>query len=120
MEEKRQTRQYTREYKAEAVKLARDIGVSKAAVELGVPTGTLAGWQSEANKGRLDTGAGTQTPSSGLTQAARIQELEAEIKRISKENRRLNELNEFLEEASAFFAASRQKSKQKSGSNSSR
>lgn len=33
---KRITKQYTNEYKAEAVKLTRKIGITKAAIELGV------------------------------------------------------------------------------------
>ena len=36
--------------------------------------------------------------------------LRKRIKALEKENRRLSEMNEFLEDAAAFFAASRQKS----------
>ena len=35
------TRQYDKAYKVEAVKLAKEIGQAKAAVELGVPKNTL-------------------------------------------------------------------------------
>ena len=38
------------------------------------------------------------------------QQLKKQIKALEKENRRLSEMNEFLEDAAAFFAASRQKS----------
>ena len=38
------------------------------------------------------------------------QQLKKQIKALEKENRRLIEMNEFLEDAAAFFAASRQKS----------
>lgn len=53
-------RQYDNDFKVQAVKLAKEIGTEKAAME--------------------------------------------------KEIKRLNEMNEFLEDAAAFFAASRQKS----------
>lgn len=111
---KRFTKQYTKDYKTEAVKLVREIGNTKAAIEIGVPKSTLSQWVKQAEIGAMDTGAGTQTPGSAMTQAAEIQMLKAEIKRIEKENARLKEVNEFLEEASAFFAASRQKLAKKS------
>lgn len=114
---KRETRTYSKEYKVEAVKLARQIGVKKAASELGVPHGTVSSWMNESRKGNIDTGAGTQTPANGLTQAAEIQQLRAELKAQNKEIKRLREENAFLEEASAFFAASRQKFAKKSDSN---
>jgi len=114
----KQTRTYPAEYKAEAVKLARETSVKTASDELGVPYGTLNGWVIAAKNGKIDTGQGSQTPETAMTQAARIQQLEAEIKLIKKENSRLNELNEFLEEAASFFAASRQKSTKKNGLNS--
>ena len=71
----------------------------------------------DARKGAIDTGVGTQTPQSGLTQAAEIQQLRAELKAQAREIKRLREENAFLEEASAFFAASRQKLAKKSDSN---
>lgn len=39
---KRITKQYTKEYKTEAVKLVRGIGTTKAVMELGVPKSTLS------------------------------------------------------------------------------
>lgn len=106
---KRETRQYTKEYKVEAIKLAQTIGSSRAARELGVPLSTMNQWRQGAQEGRIDTGQGTQTPETGLSQAAEIQKLRAENKALAKRNRQLEEENAFLEEASAFFAASRQK-----------
>jgi len=116
-EKKRATRMYSKEYKVEAVKLARAIGTKKAAAELGIPTGTVSSWMNEARKGAIDTGLGTQSPESGLTQAAEIQRLKEENKVLGRENKRLREENAFLEEASAFFAASRQRLAKKSDSN---
>lgn len=103
-------RSYSAEYKAGAVKLAREIGKSKAGSELGVPYGTLSGWMDAAEHGDVDTGKGTQTPQTALTQAAEIQLLKAELKKKEKEVKQLKQDNDFLEKAAAFFAASRQKS----------
>jgi len=114
---KRTTRTYSKEYKVEAVKLASEIGAKQAALELGIPQGTVSGWMNDARKGAIDTGPGTQTPESGLTQAAEIQRLKEELKTQLRENKRLREENAFLEEACAFFAASRQRLAKKSDSN---
>ncbi len=46
-----------------------------------------------------------------MTLAQENQQLRVAIKKLEKEIRELRETNEFLEEASAFFAASRQKLK---------
>jgi transposase len=112
--EKRTTRQYTKDYKTESVKLVKEIGITKAATELGVPKTTLFQWVKHAEMGDLDTGAGTQTPGSAMTQAMEIQKLRADIKALVKDNARLKKENDFLEEASAFFAASRQRLAKKS------
>jgi transposase len=114
---KREARNYSKEYKVEAVKLGKEVGAKKAALELGIPYGTVSGWLHDARKGVIDTGVGTQTPQSGLTQASEIQRLRDEIRAQNKEIKRLREENAFLEEASAFFAASRQKYAKKSDSN---
>jgi len=112
---KREQRKYTEEYKIEAIKLARQLKDNKkAAMELGLPESTLNTWVKKAKHGEIDTGKATQTPDTAITQAAEIQKLKAEIKKIEKENAELREINEFLEEASAFFAASRQKLAKKS------
>ena len=58
-------RNYAKEYKEQAVKLAKEIGVEKAARELGVPKGTLYGWMKAVREGRLDAGPGSRTPQRG-------------------------------------------------------
>ena len=93
------TKTYTPEYKAEAVKLAREIGNKKAADELGIPSGTLGGWTHAAKYGGIDTGKGTQTPKTALTQAEEIKKLKEALKSAEKENALLKKTNEFLEEA---------------------
>ena len=47
-------KKYEKEYKVEAVKLARESGKKKASEELGVPIRTLYGWVTQAADGSLD------------------------------------------------------------------
>ncbi len=111
MSEKGKTqRKYEKEYKVQAVKLAKEIGTEKAASELGVPKGTLSGWLKAVREGRLDAGPGTHTPESAMSLAEEVSALRKQVKTLERENRQLKEENEFLAEASAFFAASRRKS----------
>ena len=102
-------RAYEAEYKKEAVKLAKEVGARKASESLKIPYGTLYDWIKKERKGALETGK-ARTPAEALSLAEKIQKLRLENKEQAKEIKRLTELNEFLEEASAFFAARRQKS----------
>ena len=103
-------RNYEKEYKVQAVKLAKEIGTEKAAKELGVPKGTLSGWLKAAREGRLDAGPGSHTPATAMSLAEEMAALRKQVKELEKANRRLKEENDFLAEASAFFAASRRRS----------
>lgn len=106
----RNQRNYDKEYKIQAVKLAQEIGGAKAAKELGVPEGTIHTWLKRARDGGIDIGEGAHTPESAMSLAEEITLLRKKVKEQDKEIKRLRETNEFLEEASAFFAASRLKS----------
>ena len=101
-------KKYDHEYKVQAAKLAKEIGSGKAAKELGISPNTIYGWMSDHRAGRLDIGA--RTPENAMTLADEVTALRKQVKDQAKEIRRLKEENEFLEEASAFFAASRRKS----------
>ena len=103
-------RKYDKEYKIQAVKLAKEIGGAKAAKELGIPEGTIHTWLKRVREGSLDIGPGSHTPESAMSLAEELAQLRKRVKDLEKDNRRLKEENEFLEEASAFFAASRRKS----------
>lgn len=105
-----ENRQYDQEYKVQAVKLAKEIGQSKAAKELGIPKNTLYTWMRQNRLGNLYLGAGTQTPERALTLNEGLIKLRQRVQEQDKEIKRLKEENEFLEEASAIFAASRRKS----------
>ena len=106
----RTQRNYEKEYKEQAVKLAKEIGTDKAAGELGVPKGTLSGWLKAVREGRLEAGPGSHTPASAMSLAEEMAALRKQVKAQEREIRRLKEENEFLAEASAFFAASRRRS----------
>ncbi len=100
-------RKYDMEYKIQAVKLAKEISGAKAAAELWIPENTLYAWTKAAREGRLDIGSGSHTPQTAMNLAEELAALRRQVKEQEKEIRRLKEENEFLEEASAFFAASR-------------
>jgi transposase len=93
-------RRYEGTFRQEAVKLALEIGASKAARELNIPNGTLDTWLQKAKEGTLTGGA--TTPKRALS-------LAEENKRLTQENRELRRTNEILSKAAAFFAQSRKK-----------
>ena len=101
---------YDLEYKIQAVKLANEIGQAKAAAELGIPKSTVYTWIRMVRLGRLDLSEGMHTPKSAMTLNEELIQLRQQVRMQKKEIRRLKKENDFLEEASAFFAASRLRS----------
>ena len=91
--EKRPRRSFSNEFKAEAVGLVRDAGLSVAQVarDLDLTESALRGWVKQA---KIDDGI---TP--GLTTDER-----AELARLRAENRVLREERDILKRATAFFA----------------
>ena len=67
-------------------------------------------WLKAVRTGQLDIGEGSHTPESAMSLAEELTMLRKRVNDQDKEIRRLKEENDFLEEASAFFAASRRKS----------
>lgn len=105
-------RQYDHEYKMQAIKLAKELGdCAKAATELGISKNTLYGWMKAVREGRLSIGENEQSTfsQSEITLNEELVQLRKQVKAQEKEIKRLKMENEFLEEASAFFAASRLK-----------
>ena len=94
---------YDNEFKAQAVKLAQEIGGHKAAQELGIPKGTMYTWIKAFKEGRLSANEAVHTPKNALSLNDELIELRKRVKEQDKEIRRLKEENEFLEQASAFF-----------------
>ena len=103
-------RTYDHEFKVQAVKLAQEMGTAAAARELGVSRNTIYTWVSRVKTGDLDVGEGAHSPSEALTLNEELIQARKQIKALEKDNNRLRKENAFLEEASAFFAASRLKS----------
>ena len=91
-----ENKQYEKEYKVQAVKLAKKIGAVKAANELQIPVNTLYGWIRKAKSGSLDIGCGERSPEESLNIAKENQQLRKRIKALEKETNRLSEINEFL------------------------
>ena len=80
----------------QAVKLAKQIGSTKAAEELQIPVNTLYGWMRKAKLGQLDIGCGERSPEESLNIAEENQQLRKRIKALEKENKRLHEMNESI------------------------
>ena len=87
---------YTKEFREEAIKLSDEIGVKRAAAQLGIPYYTLSAWRNkrkaEATRPRLSD-----------------EELERRNKQLEKENAELRRANEILKDALGFFAKDRKK-----------
>ena len=90
--EKNKRRNYTKEFKEEAVRLITDEGYSyaEAGRNLGVNPNLLSRWKREFEGVEIDPGS-----------AAAMQ---AELKQLRKENKRLKLEREILKKAAAFFA----------------
>jgi transposase len=92
-------RQYSLEFKAEAIRLMEAGGRSRAQVarELGIRTDILRAWQSQAEGLRRFDGGDESvegSPESG----------EDELQRLRRENRILRQERDFLKKAAAYFA----------------
>ena len=85
---------YSKEFKEEALKLSDEIGVKKAAQQLGIAYYTLADWRSIRRN----------TPPAKMlsVEEQRIRELEREVAELQK-------ANEILKDALGFFAKDRKK-----------
>src|SRR5687768_38410 len=95
-------RQYTEEFKVEAVRLADSIGGNAAAKRLGVPQSTVTNWVRNRKTGRH--GSAPVTAESSTSAARRpVSELEAENARLRKElvNAKLD--LEIVKKAAAYF-----------------
>lgn len=92
-------RQYTLEFKLEAVRLAQSIGGNQAAKRLGIPDSSLWNWLRLSRLGKLGTG-GEKT-----AEARRpASELEAENARLRRELASAKLDLEIVKKAAAYFA----------------
>lgn len=100
---------YDREFKTQAVKLAVEVGPTKAANDLKLSKNTVSSWLRDARTGRFNVNDIEAIKEKPLSASEKLAILEKSIKEKDKKINELEEMNQFLEEACAFFAASRQK-----------
>jgi len=93
--ERRKRRQFTEEFKAEAVKLARESGKSlpQVAKDLDLTESALRQWVQQAERSEAPSGP------EPLSQSER-----EELLQLRRENRQLLMERDFLKKAAAFFA----------------
>ena len=94
-------RGYEKEFKEEAVKLAKEIGTNEAAKQLGVPKGTLSGWRRSKTDHREQAFLGSGK--------RRIEPETAKEAELLKKIKELERANDILKEAFGFFAKSPKK-----------
>ena len=92
-------RQYTDEYKVEAVRLAESIGTNPAAKRLGMPESSLNNWVRLKRAGKLRALNGA-----AVSVKRPVAELEAENARLRKELASAKLDLEIVKKAAAYFA----------------
>jgi len=102
-------RSYTEKYRADAVKLASEIGGSAAARQLKIPSDTIYTWIARSKKGDLPKSEVPPDPQKSLDLAERLKEVERENKMIKGELAQIKRENQILEDATAFFVSRRKK-----------
>lgn len=100
-------RQYTQEFKIEAIRLAESIGGHEAARRLGVPVARVGNWKRRraAAAGLAGVAAPEVVPSAAAVPTRRpVSELEAENSRLRRELADAKLDVEVLRKATAYFA----------------
>ena len=89
-------KQYTSEYKIEAVKRveATNAPVARVAAELGINENTLHGWMKRYR----------EKPSTPFPGSGKLSDEDEKLRKLERENRELREENEILKKAAAYFA----------------
>lgn len=95
-------RQYTEEFKAEAVRLAETVSQHEAARRLGVPVATMGNWCRRLRKQSAKPMAAM--PPGALPSRRPVSDLEAEVSRLRKELASAKLDIEILRKATAYFA----------------
>jgi transposase len=92
-------RQYTNEFKGEAVRLAESIGGNQAAKRLGIPDSSLCNWIKLKRAGKLKAG-----DSAAVAVKRSVMEVEAENSRLRRELASTRLDLEIVKKAAAYFA----------------
>ena len=89
---------YSKEFKEEALKLSDEVGLIKAAQQLGIQYYTLSDWRTKRN---------------AAAKAKKYQMTDEELKQrnleLERENAELRKANDILKDALVFFAKDRKK-----------
>jgi transposase len=91
-------RQYTDEFRVEAIRLGESVGVSAAAKRLGIPDGNLRNWINRGRAGKLESSKVAKPVKRTLS------DLEAEIGRLQRELESTQLDLEIVKKAAAYFA----------------
>lgn len=94
---------YEKGFKEEAVKLSDEIGIKKAAAQLGVPYYTIAEWRQQ--RSRYGKAAYVGSGHKQMTE----EEKDRRIHELERANAELEKANEILKDALGFFAKDRKK-----------
>ena len=89
---------YSKEFKVEALKLSDEIGLKKAAQQLGIQYYTLSDWRSKRN-----------TAIKSNKNQMSDEELQKRNLELERENAELRKANDILKDALGFFARDRKK-----------
>ena len=89
---------YSKEFKEEAIKLSDEIGLKKAAQQLGIQYYTLSDWRSKRN-------AAIKARKNQMSD----EEANNRILELERENAELRKANDILKDALGFFAKDRKK-----------
>lgn len=95
MKTKKKRTKHPKEFKLEALKLAEQIGVARAAHDLGVAESVLYRWRRAAATEGTDAFRGS----------GRLTERDEELRRLRQENKILKQEREILKKATSFFAS---------------
>lgn len=93
---------YSDQFREEALRLSDEIGLRKAANQLGLPYYTLSNWRCKRNIERKNGVSVMAHKEPETPEERRIRELE-------RENMELKQANEILKDALGFFAKDRKK-----------
>lgn len=104
-------KRYDNETKAQALRLMKEVGVTKASKQLEIPDDTIKYWDKQVRYGKLILDGFEKTPENALSIKDENRLLKEKISKLEKQMAYNQEKLEFLEEATAFFAVSHPKLK---------
>ena len=92
---KERKKEYSLEFKKEAVKLAQKVGFTQTSSDLGLHHSTIRRWQKQASDSGKNTGSGP----------SKLEEVEAENRRLRKEIVYLKKIGEVLKKSVTIFSS---------------